>query len=249
MSNNTIQGLKIWAFIIFSILGTWAFIAGGGTLTTFLVCYIISVLITRCANITYHRLLAHSYFFPGKIAKAFFLWTIVASALSPPIRYVIGHRLHHRFSDTEKDPHNTRLGFWRCFFGQFSESAAATQIPVKDILRQRDVVFVDKHYYKLYFLSLAILALISLEFALLSFLLINLRSWFNLTLFNYIAHGGKNATPKNLGTLSNWIGGYWGEQLHKNHHDNPSCPNFGKTSYGNFDVTYTVLSKIFKHRV
>jgi fatty-acid desaturase len=71
--------------------------------------------------------------------------------------------------------------------------------------------------------------------------------WLNVTIFNYIAHGGRTGkAPKNLPTWTAYILGYAGEQLHKNHHNDPSSSNFGRQSFFNFDVLYHIYKKVVK---
>jgi fatty-acid desaturase len=108
-------------------------------------------------------------------------------------------------------------------------------------------MFVDQHYWKLYFANLALFCFIDFDIVLLSFLLLNLRMWLNITVFNYIAHGGiSGRNPKNLPGWTAYVLGYAGEHLHKNHHDDPSSSNFGRISFYNFDVLYHIYKRFVK---
>lgn len=63
-------------------------------------------------NIGYHRLLTHKSF----SAPPWFRYALVTlgalSGAGPPIHWAAMHRVHHRFSDTERDPHDSTRGFW-----------------------------------------------------------------------------------------------------------------------------------------
>ena len=235
---------QIIKFIIICILSTLGIILYEGTLLKAFVLFIIFALIGRVANLAYHRWLAHNYIEPGLLGRVFLLWSIVAFVLAKPVAYVIGHRLHHKYSDTDKDPHSPKVGFWNCLVGNFNIPENVS-IPLRDILRKKEVMFVEKHFYLLYIINLIIFYLIDPDIVFLSFSLLNLRGWLALSIFNYVAHGGKNiCSPQNLPTWTLLF--YLGEQLHKNHHDHPSDGNFGSTSKFNFDILYHTYKKIVK---
>ena len=242
------QTIKFIITTILAIVGLIVFIALDGTLLKVLQAFLVFFVVRKIANFAYHRWLAHNYITPGPVGKFFLLWSIVASCLVKPISYTIGHRMHHRYSDTDNDPHSTKLGFWNFLIGNFN-SITTVRVPIKDLIKKKDIVFVDKHYYTLYLLNLVILWLIDVDLFLLSFLMLNLVMWVNISIFNYVAHGGKEgSSPVNLSLWYGVVFGYWGEQLHKNHHDYPSDANFGKTSAMNFDMAYYIGKLFFKTR-
>jgi stearoyl-CoA desaturase (delta-9 desaturase) len=60
----------------------------------------------------YHRLLTHQSFRAPKFLEYLLTFCGVLSSEGGPINWVARHRIHHAFSDTEKDPHSPRMGFW-----------------------------------------------------------------------------------------------------------------------------------------
>jgi fatty-acid desaturase len=60
----------------------------------------------------YHRLLTHRSFRTPKAVE--YLLTLLGTLANQggPMQWVATHRLHHRHSDTEDDPHSPRKGFW-----------------------------------------------------------------------------------------------------------------------------------------
>ena len=59
-----------------------------------------------------HRYSAHQMFTMSKFwEKVFFFLTFIfqGSSFLNPRAYAILHRLHHKYSDTEKDPHSPRF--------------------------------------------------------------------------------------------------------------------------------------------
>jgi stearoyl-CoA desaturase (delta-9 desaturase) len=229
-----------------SAICTFYYFYNGGTWLKAVACYFGFLIITKIANIGYHRWLAHNLIEPGTVWRMIILWAITCTAFVKPLNYVVGHRAHHKYSDTDKDPHHTGIGLWNSIIGNFN-IVENLNVPVRDIFRKKDVMFVDKHYWKLYFSNLLLFLIIDIDIFLLSFLLLNLRMWLNITIFNYIAHSGKDGSgPVNLPAWTAYVLGYAGEQLHKNHHDNPQRSNFGRESFFNTDVLYHIYKKLVK---
>lgn len=84
----------------------------------FLVFYVWHVL---GITVGYHRLLAHRSFRCPKLVEYFFVMGGYMAFESSPIWWATLHRAHHRFTDTEKDPHSPRFGnnhaYWGWIFG------------------------------------------------------------------------------------------------------------------------------------
>ncbi|MBS1797222.1 MAG: fatty acid desaturase, partial [Acidobacteria bacterium] len=65
----------------------------------------------------YHRLLTHrSFKAPRRLEYLLTVFGALAVQDDAP-RWVTTHRLHHRFTETDKDPHSTRPGFWWAHVG------------------------------------------------------------------------------------------------------------------------------------
>jgi stearoyl-CoA desaturase (delta-9 desaturase) len=236
------QTLKFFILCFLAVLGLTVYILDGGSFLKAAILYLVFGIISKTANIAYHRWLAHNYFEPNTFGKFILLYAVVCSALVRPLHYIIGHRAHHRYSDSDKDPHPPSLGFWNLLVGNFNTPPG---VPIKDVLRRKEVMFVDRHYWKLYVLNLIVFWIIDKDIVLLSFALMNLKFLLVVTIFNYASHGGsKQLGPQNLPSWTNWVLGYFGEHLHKNHHISPSDSNFGKISKYNFDVIHFLLTKI-----
>ena len=245
MKHKHQQIIKFIFLCLCSIIGLLLFIDSNGTWQKAILIYIFFGFIKQIAHVAYHRWLGHNYIEPGYFGKFVLLYSIVTTSLVKPIHYVIGHRFHHRYSDTINDPHPPSIGFWNALIGNFNE--ANSNISVTDVYRKKEIVFVQKNFYKLYFLNLIIWFIIDPHLVYLSFLFLNLRYLISVTLFNYLTHGGsKQLGPINLPGYYSYMFGWFGEHLHKNHHDDPSNPNYGYISIFNFDLTYYVLSYITK---
>lgn len=79
-----------------------------------LVLFLIGWFLTACMGITFgfHRMLSHRSFKAHPIVETFSALCGILALQGDPMTWVAHHRMHHAGSDTEKDPHNARLGFW-----------------------------------------------------------------------------------------------------------------------------------------
>lgn len=111
----------------------------------------------------YHRLLTHRSF---KCPKWFeYLITLIATTnwQGGPIEWVGTHRIHHRHSDHDEDPHSPKHGFnWAhalwCVTkheGQYDPASAA-----KDLARDPGMALIDRYHYVAQFVLAAILFVI-----------------------------------------------------------------------------------------
>lgn len=177
--------------------------------------FIMAILIARIGNIGYHRWLTHNQFTPSLFGRELMLSCMTLSGLTPPGHYVHAHLNHHKYSDIKGDPHNPKeIGLVRFFFGQYE---SPRPIFMRNYATNKDAVYLTKHYWNLYIVTVIILGLIS------PWLIVWLAfmfSWSWILTMHLNWNGHKEGKPTNLGWISNIFLG--GEDYHKNHHDNPS---------------------------
>ena len=64
-------------------------------------------------SIGLHRRFAHNQFQTSKTFEVISLFLSMLAFSRSPVGWIGAHRIHHKFSDTEKDPHSpTHKGFW-----------------------------------------------------------------------------------------------------------------------------------------
>jgi stearoyl-CoA desaturase (delta-9 desaturase) len=70
--------------------------------------------VTQCLGITlgFHRLLSHRSFKAPKWVERTLAFIGTLTLQRSPLEWVAHHRIHHAHSDSDKDPHNSILGFW-----------------------------------------------------------------------------------------------------------------------------------------
>jgi len=68
-------------------------------------------------TLAFHRLVSHRSFQTPKWLEYFLVFCGTLSCQGGPIDWVGMHRLHHAYSDTESDPHDSNQGFWWSHMG------------------------------------------------------------------------------------------------------------------------------------
>ncbi|KAK9418032.1 hypothetical protein SUNI508_08461 [Seiridium unicorne] len=114
---------------------------------------IFSVLLHLWAGIGitagYHRLWSHRSY-TATMPLQIFLGLGGASALEGSIRYWSwGHRAHHRFTDTEKDPYTVHKGLWHAHMGWLlfrQDFKKHGRTDISDLSNDPFVVWQHKHY-------------------------------------------------------------------------------------------------------
>lgn len=85
----------------------------------------------------YHRLWGH-HAFTATLPLRIFLSLAGTASWQGSIRWwVLRHRLHHRFTDTENDPYNSTRGMWFSHYGWLFEKrrhyAKSSQVDMSDL--------------------------------------------------------------------------------------------------------------------
>lgn len=171
----------------------------------------------------YHRLFSHQSFQTGKIRKNLLLYCGSLAAVGPPLAWAGVHRIHHRFSDTDKDPHGQLpayrvwLTLWRDFI--------VSPIYIRDLLRDKWQLFFFRHYFKILLASYVFLGLISPRALVFGFAGASVIGFHVAGLVNTVCHRwGKRDFDTNDQSYNNsWVNLLvGGNGLHNNHHANPS---------------------------
>ena len=182
-----------------------------------------------CGTVFFHRVVTHK----NKINPVFENILLVLSTIGmsgSALGWAATHRAHHRFSDTDQDPHSPRhVGYIKTYW--YSSAGPSSMRYVPDLLRNKKYLFQHKHYF-----------LINLIFHLLVFFTMSFQwywalcivpgfvMWFTGSITNCLSHNANG--PRNnllLGILMA------GEGWHKNHHLDPANPSFkSKLDWGNW---------------
>lgn len=223
---------------LFGILVLWTLIGGFGV------------------AVGYHRLFAHKSFETYKpIEKILAYLGLLSCDGSVPFWVALHRGYHHPYSDTDKDPHTPKKGIFYSFvLWQFYISESSVKLVyARDCLRDKYLMFLHHHQYKIFWLTFLVLFLISPVFALGVFVPASLLSHHQDNLVNVLGHlrflsYRNHATPDN--SQNDFITGLlvWGQGWHNNHHNNAGKSNFGGERWWEFDSAHQLLIPLIKKR-
>lgn len=194
-------------------------------------------------NVGMHRFYSHRYFEMHKPIEYFVAWCSSMAGLGSPLSYVSIHNIHHKYNDTELDPHGRTKG-WHSIFYCYHK-----YIQSKDIIFTKNLTYLMREYTVLHdYYWLWVFGCAGLMYAI-GGLNVFLFCWAipaSLTLWavalvlllQHDDHG-----PSNTRNYM-WFG--FGETWHKNHHDDPSLTDhsLGKGT----DWTYQLCKILSKSK-
>ena len=98
-------------------------------------------------TVGYHRLFAHATYKTNEVIRFLLLFFGAATYEESALKWASQHRQHHQFTDTEKDPHNSKRGFWYCHIGWILfYKHCVNHDNVKDLLENKLVMNQHKYY-------------------------------------------------------------------------------------------------------
>jgi stearoyl-CoA desaturase (delta-9 desaturase) len=189
----------------------------------------------------YHRLLTHrGYKVPRWLE---YVLTVCATLAleGGPIFWVATHRIHHKYSDQEGDPHSPVDGTWWSHMGwiltgksmHHDTTTLARYVP--DLADNKFHVWITKyHYVPMVVLGLILLAVGGIPFVLWGIFLRTVVGLHFTWLVNSATHsiGTRRFKTRDLSTNSWWVALVtWGEGWHNNHHAHPVSARHGLTWY------------------
>ena len=136
------------------------------------------------------------------------------------------HRLHHAYSDTDRDPHNPATHPWATTFYQHNTSEFGIKV-VKDLLRDPWLVWQHKNYFSIqlgFFLILVAISWLAVWLYAVNVLVTIFINW----LVNVVCHTwGTNSNDLTNSSRNNkWTDLFLlGVGQHNNHHAHPSSPS------------------------
>jgi stearoyl-CoA desaturase (delta-9 desaturase) len=95
----------------------------------------------------YHRYFSHKTYKLNRFWQLAFAFQAQASAQKGVLWWASNHRHHHRYSDTERDIHSPRKGFWWSHVGWIlADKHKATNLDaIKDFARYPELRFLNRH--------------------------------------------------------------------------------------------------------
>ena len=187
----------------------------------------------------YHRYFTHSCFKTGKIGKFLMLYFGTLSSVGAIIGWVAVHRKHHRFSDTEQDPHSPFFkGALKVWFGYFFNIYQVEGKYGARLARDKDIMFFQKYYYWIILATVIPLILISPALFIICYSIPQILSLNATSAINVLTHitGVVKDSPL-LGAL------IFGEGWHATHHKYPLMYRLHKYDIAGLTIKYILSEK------
>ncbi|MFQ5451372.1 MAG: acyl-CoA desaturase [Nitrospinaceae bacterium] len=186
----------------------------------------------------FHRYLTHRGMKLPKWLGYFVVFCGSLACQNGPIKWVAQHRMHHAGSDTERDPHSAKKGFWWAHYKWmlythpvFDDEKTIYNY-TKDFSDDKFYRFLDNHFIKIQFvLGFILFAIGGLPWVVwgifVRLVLVYHSTWFVNSAAHYF--GYKTFTLENdLSTNCWWVGLIaYGEGWHNNHHAVPKSARHG----------------------
>ena len=187
------------------------------------------LLITFVASAYYHRALSHRTWTPTKSMHYIFL-TLGAAFWVLPAMYWVGlHRKHHRYYDTDQDPHGPMAGWKQNLLMVLYNTPAASYL--KTDLKHEPMRWQNTYYLRIAVFTTLVMALVNpvLYFVAVGYV------YGSFIMINTYGHWRGVKDSHILAIFSG------GELYHKTHHEDQR-----KTRLGLFDLGYYGLIKWMK---
>lgn len=249
-----------WAAMLFTIIytiftGEWYWLLG-----SFLWARVVSVF---GIQISLHRYFSHRSFETGKWRRRFLLWFTILTGEGSPIAWSTHHRHHHRFAETDRDIHSPHKPFGSLLLSAFTWQVQPVDYwlkdkrittMTKDLLRDKEIKFVDKHYYHFWIFLVILSLLINWKFCV--FFILAPAGWalFFAIFVNTVSHLNLPGSYRNYNTEDQSYNNKWvhwfvfGKGLHNNHHYDGSKYNQAFKP-GEFDLTGWLCNKLFVKKI
>jgi fatty-acid desaturase len=206
-------------------------------------------------GIGYHRLLTHKGFKAPKWLEYFMSICGTMALQSGPLSWVTTHRVHHAFTETDKDPHSPRNGTYWAHIGWIFKGTAQNQSEATmnrytpDMTKDKFHVVLNKYYYvTIIALGAVLFAIGGWSMVLWAVFLRVAVSWHFTWLVNSATHlwGSRRFDTRDDSRNNGLVALVtFGEGWHNNHHAHPRSARHGLT-WREFDVNWMQLRVLEK---
>ena len=206
----------------------------------------------------YHRLLTHKGFKVSKPVEYFLTVCGTLALQGGPLSWVTTHRIHHAFTETDKDPHSPRAGFFWAHMGWIFKGGAQMHSPEvhkrysPDLYKENLQHFLDTYYWLTTVLAGGILfAIGGWSMVLWGVFLRTVWGWHVTWFVNSVSHvWGARRFETTDDSRNNPIIGIlaWGEGWHNNHHAIPRSARHGLAWY-EFDFNWIQILILEKLKI
>lgn len=253
-SSNKLQWSTIIGLTVFHVLAVWAvFNFSWQNLAAALVMWWIAG--SWGIGLGYHRMLTHGGFRAPRWLEYFLTFCGTLALQSGAISWVATHRIHHKYTDTEQDPHSPRGGVFWSHIGWILQGTAQIQSDATlrkyapDLMKDRVHVLMNRFYWVTSIIGGAVLFLLGgWSMVLWGIFLRTVCGWHFTWLVNSATHlwGTRRFDTKDDSRNNGLVAAVtFGEGWHNNHHAHPRSAKHGLTWY-EFDVNWVQLRLLEK---
>ncbi len=193
----------------------------------------------------YHRYFSHRTFKTSRVAQFLLAVLAMTSSQKGPLWWAAHHRAHHKASDQDGDPHDSRRGFWYSHLGWIYDRTADTDYGrVKDWARFPELVLLNRYWFvPPVGLGLAVWLALGWSGLFIGFFLSTVLLWHGTFAINSLSHRvGTQRYDTGDASRNHWLLALLtlGEGWHNNHHFVMSSTRQG-FYWWEVDVTYYLL--------
>jgi stearoyl-CoA desaturase (delta-9 desaturase) len=185
----------------------------------------------------YHRLMTHRGFKTPKWVEYFLTVCGTLALQSGAISWVTTHRLHHAFTETDKDPHSPTKGLYWAHIGWIFQGTAQVQSETTmnryspDLMKDSFHRLMNKYYWVTsVIVGVALYFIGDWSMVLWGVGLRTVFGWHSTWLVNSATHtwGTRRFDSRDTSTNNGWIAAItFGEGWHNNHHTYPRSAKHG----------------------
>jgi stearoyl-CoA desaturase (Delta-9 desaturase) len=239
---NVVSSLTFFALHLLPFLAFFT----GVTRTALILAFVTFTTRMFCITAGYHRYFSHKSYRLNRVSQFVLAFGGTMASQKGPLWWAAHHRNHHRFSDTERDAHSPKRGFWWSHVGWILCDAynEADRNQIRDFAKYPELRFIDKHdWIGPWTLGVICFVIGGWSGLLIGFFASTVLLWHVTFTVNSVAHVfGRRAydtddTSRNTLLVALATGG---EGWHNNHHRYPWSARQG-FRWWQIDVTYYVL--------
>lgn len=161
-----------------------------------------------------HFYFAHSRY-KDSLKSYFYTFLTLFSGLGSPLSYAVTHRQHHKYVDTEEDPHSPEIIGWkRVYFLDWKPQRISPRL-IEDFSRSKFQKVIHRHYFKIHVTLLALFLAIDLRIVCFLLSPFIIYSFHNAGAVNVLGHLGGESKNVPLLRVINW----WRGWDHGDHHN------------------------------
>jgi stearoyl-CoA desaturase (delta-9 desaturase) len=203
----------------------------------------------------WHRLLTHRGFKAPKWLEYTLSTLATMSIQDSPDKWIATHRMHHKYTETDKDPHSTRSGFWWAQIGWIVWGTAQDHDEktlkrfVPDLIKDKGHALISRFYYVPIIVSALILFAIGgwpmVVWGVFARVVVG---WHTTWFVNSLSHiYGSRPHETTDDSTNNWFVALltFGEGWHNNHHAFPTSARHGLQWY-QFDMNWIAIRLLEK---